>query len=124
MSMALGMIPSLADMLDDASSELSHLDASLLSDRLSGLVTLSLCAGKAIAAPISGALAGIMNYQDAYAVFGFTLLAYSVIYGIYGNGFKALAGYKSYKARSDILLGEKEMVESRKSFYLLEEDEV
>ena len=122
--MAFAMIPSLPDMLTDATEQLSHIDKSLLSDRLSGLVSLSLYFGKATAAPFAGFLKLHINFQDSIAIFGLIVLTYALIFGVLGGGFKAMAGHKTYKTRAETLLSEKEMVESRKSFYLLEEDEV
>lgn len=123
MGMAFAMIPSLPDMLNDSGKQLSHIEPSLVTDRLSGLVALSIYLGKAVAAPIAGVLKEVLEFQDAIAVFGFFILGYSVVYGLVGGGFKAMAGIRSQNIRSDSLLNEKEMVQS-KSFYLLEEDEV
>ena len=114
-SMAFAMIPSLPDMLDDASKNLSYVDPSLLSDRLSGLVALSISLGRAFSPPLFGALEDSFNFQDVCAIFGGILFAYALIYGTFGGGFKAIAGCNSSKPNQINLITESELSESKKT---------
>jgi MFS family permease len=122
--MAFTMVPALADMVDDATGILNHLEPTLISDRLSALVALSTYLGKAAFGPFSGWLKDYMSFENALTIVSFIAISYAITFGLVGGGFKAIVGKKTYKSRAETLLSEKEMVESRKSFYLLEEDEV
>ena len=122
--MAFTMIPALPDMVDNATEELSQFEPSLISDRVSAIVTLSVYVGKGVAGQMSGLLKNYLSFQYTISTFALLTLFIAISYGIYGGGLAAVMKKKSYKSTAENLLGEKEMVESKKSFYLLEEDEV
>lgn len=122
---ALALIPSLTDMFDDATQQIKGIKPALISDRVSGLISLGMYFGKATSAPLAGTLIDNMDFENAISTIGFIILAYTVIYGTLGRGFAEFVGKKKVFGKNDSLLGEKEMVESsKKSFYLLEEDDV
>ncbi|OMJ69241.1 hypothetical protein SteCoe_33074 [Stentor coeruleus] len=121
---AMVMIPSLNDMVEDATKKISDVRPALISDRVSGLIALAMYVGKATSGPFAGALRDNMSFGDALSIVGFIILAYMIVYGIVAGGFNELAGRRQVN-KTDSLLLEKEMVENRKkSFYLLEEDDV
>eukprot|EP00361_Fabrea_salina_P005479 CAMPEP_0202437196 /NCGR_PEP_ID=MMETSP1345-20130828/28255_1 /ASSEMBLY_ACC=CAM_ASM_000843 /TAXON_ID=342563 /ORGANISM="Fabrea Fabrea salina" /LENGTH=437 /DNA_ID=CAMNT_0049050869 /DNA_START=567 /DNA_END=1880 /DNA_ORIENTATION=- len=121
---AFGNIPPLPDMIQDAVAQLPHLPSDHISDRLSGLMTLSFFSGKTIGPPISGFFRDRIGFQDTQALLGGFIYTYAVIFGLFGGGFKALKTCTKQPQKPETLLGENEMVETKKSFYFLEEDEV
>lgn len=122
---AMVMIPSLNDMVENATQQINDVRPALISDRVSGLIALAMYVGKATSGPFAGALSDSMDFGDALSIVGFIILAYLVVYGIVAGGFRELVGGRRQVNNTDSLLLEKEMVENRKkSFYLLEEDDV
>jgi MFS-type transporter involved in bile tolerance (Atg22 family) len=121
---AFSFINCLPDMIDDSTGYFSGIEPSLVSDRLSALLNLSIYIGKAVFSTLAGTLDDYYGFSNATAIIGVLILIYCLIYGQFGDGFKTVYGRGYRKPKIQNLLSEKEMVESKKSFYLLEEDDV
>lgn len=117
--LGLSMIPALPDMVNFATEQLPHIESFLISDRISSLINLFMYVGKGLFAPISGMLTDEFDFQNAFGILG----TFTLIYALYFR-FASLKLYSIKNLKSSGLLTENEMKESKRSFYLLEEDEV
>ena len=117
--LGFSMIPALPDMVNFATDQLPHIESFLISDRISSLVNLFMYVGKGLFAPISGMLTDELEFQNAFGILGIVTLVYALYFR-----FTSFKLYSSKNLKSSSLLTENEMKESKRSFYLLEEDEV
>lgn len=119
---ALSIVPALPDMVNSAIKELSHIESSLISDRVSSLINLSMFVGKGVFAPFAGFLCDKLNFQSTMTIIGGITLLYLILFRIATRSSSSLVGLNASAGKS--LLTENELKETKKSFYLLEEDEV
>ena len=117
--LGLSMVPALPDMVNFATDELPHIEAFLISDRVSSLINLFMYVGKGVFAPICGVLTDKFEFEDALGILGVATLIYALFFR-----YKTIQLYSSKSLTRPDPLIEKEMKEPTKSFYLLEEDEV
>ena len=120
--MALAMVPALPDMVNSGTEELSHIEASLISDRVSSLINFSMFVGKGVFAPFAGFLCDKIKFKSTMAIIGGIILLYLLIFKLLTRPKYSISGLSSSTAKR--LLTENELKETKKSFYLLEEDEV
>ena len=120
--MALSMVPALPDMVTSGTEELSHIEASLISDRVSSLINFSMFVGKGVFAPFAGFLCDKIKFKSTMAIIGGIILLYLLIFKLATRPKYTIAGLNSSTGKR--LLSDNELKETKKSFYLLEEDEV
>lgn len=117
--LGLSMVPALPDMVNFATDELPHIEAFLISDRVSSLINLFMYVGKGVFAPICGVLTDKFDFEDALGILGVVTLIYAMFFR-----YTTVRLYSSKTLARPGPLIEKEMKEAKQSFYLLEEDQV
>ncbi|CAG9332680.1 unnamed protein product [Blepharisma stoltei] len=118
-----GMVSFLPDMAADAFMKAPYLEKSHVLDKLSALLALGVWSGRAAGPPISGYLRDHMEFQDSEAIIGFVVFIYMLAFGVYGGGFQLIKNIKKKTNRIEAILIESEMIEAKRSFYYLEEEE-
>jgi small-conductance mechanosensitive channel len=113
------MVPALPDMVNFSTEQLPHIESFMISDRVSSLINLFMYIGKAIFAPIAGVLTDEYNFKNAMGMLGVIILLYAFYFKITSLKMRSIKSLKTSK-----LLSESEMVESKRQFYFLEDDEL
>jgi MFS family permease len=117
--LSLAMVPALPDMVNFSTEQLPHIESFMISDRVSSLINLFMYIGKAIFAPIAGVLTDEYNFKNAMGMLGVIILLYAFYFKITSLKMRSIKSLKTSK-----LLSESEMVESKRQFYFLEDDEL